>query len=391
MEASIRLGKIRGIEIGIHYTWLVVFGLLTYSLAAGVFPDWYPGWTAGTYWVVGVVASLLLFGSVLAHELGHSVAAQSRGIPVARIVLFIFGGVAQIVEEARRARDEFLIAVAGPLVSLLIGIGSLALWPFAESISEPLGAILRYLGFANLILLAFNLIPAYPLDGGRVLRAFLWGALDSVYRATRIASAVGVFIGFLLIAGGIFLVFRAPLSGIWLIAIGWFLQSAAQQSYQQLMLRRLFEGVRVGQLMDREPVTIAPDVPVDQLVDALLQYNVRSFPVIEHGRLVGIVTLTDVRNTPRSEWASRRVYDLMTPSDRLVTATPEADIERVLRAMVTHDIHQVPVVHDGRLLGLLTRNALLRFLQLRQELMRTPDEIAQMVEKQSRHADLRGD
>ncbi len=391
MDASIRLGKIRGIEIGIHYTWLVVFGLLTYSLAVGVFPDWYPGWAPETYWAVGALASLLLFASVLAHELGHSVVAQSRGIPVASIVLFIFGGVAQIVEEARRAIDEFLIAVAGPLVSVVIGVSSLVLWPIAEGVSEPLGAILRYLGFANLILVAFNLIPAYPLDGGRVLRAFLWGALDSVYRATRIASAVGVLIGFLFMAGGIFLVFRAPLSGIWLVAIGWFLQSAAQQSYQQLMVRRLFEGVRVGQLMDREPVTISPEVPVDQLVDALLSYNVRSFPVIEDGRLVGIVTLTDVRNAPRSEWESRRVRDLMTPFDRLVIATPDSDIESVLRAMALHDIHQVPVVRDRTLLGLLTRNALLRFLQLRQELMRSPEEIAQMVEKRSRPSDLPGD
>lgn len=391
MDASIRLGKIRGIEIGIHYTWLVVFGLLTYSLAVGVFPDWYPGWAPETYWAVGALASLLLFASVLAHELGHSVVAQSRGIPVASIVLFIFGGVAQIVEEARRAIDEFLIAVAGPLVSVVIGVSSLVLWPIAEGVSEPLGAILHYLGFANLILVAFNLIPAYPLDGGRVLRAFLWGALDSVYRATRIASAVGVLIGFLFMAGGIFLVFRAPLSGIWLVAIGWFLQSAAQQSYQQLMVRRLFEGVRVGQLMDREPVTISPEVPVDQLVDALLSYNVRSFPVIEDGRLVGIVTLTDVRNAPRNEWESRRVRDLMTPFDRLVIATPDSDIESVLRAMALHDIHQVPVVRDRTLLGLLTRNALLRFLQLRQELMRSPEEIAQMVEKRSRPSDLPGD
>lgn len=387
MDASVRLGKIRGIEIGIHYTWLVVFGLLSYSLAVGVFPDWYPHWSSSTYWGVGVLSSLLLFASVLAHELGHSLVAQSRGIPVVSIVLFIFGGVAQIAEEARRALDEFLIAVAGPLVSLVIGVGSLVLWPAADQISEPLGAILHYLGYANLILVAFNLIPAYPLDGGRVLRAFLWGALDSVYRATRIASAVGVFIGFAFIAGGIFLVFRAPLSGIWLVAIGWFLQNAAQQAYQQLQVRRLFEGVRVRQLMDADPVTISPDVPVDELVDALLQYNVRSLPVIEDGRLVGIVTLTDVRTTPRDQWPVRRVRDLMTPFEHLVVATPDSDIESVLRAMVARDIHQVPVVRDSTLLGLLTRNALLRYLQLRQQLMRSPEEIANMVEKQSRPSD----
>ncbi len=384
MEASIRLGRIRGIEIGLHYSWLLVFALLTYSLAVGVFPSWYPGWDPGTYWAVGALSSLLLFASVLAHELGHSLMAQSRGIPVVSIVLFIFGGVAQLADEARRARDEFLIAAAGPAVSLVIGLGSLLLWPIVDDFSQPLGAILEYLGWANLILVLFNSIPAYPLDGGRILRAILWGAMRNMLRATRITAGIGVATGFLFMAGGLFLVFRSPLSGIWLIAIGWFLQNAAQQSYQQLVIRRFFEGVRVGQLMDPDPPTITPDLTVDELVDALLTYNVRSFPVLENGRLVGIVTLTDVRQTPRDEWPSRRVRDLMTPRERLITASPEDDLERILRLMAAHDIHQIPVVQDNRLLGLLTRNALLRFLQLRQELARTPDEVAAIYEQRHR-------
>ncbi|WP_448576860.1 CBS domain-containing protein [Thermomicrobium sp.] len=384
MEASIRLGRLRGIEIGVHYSWLLVFALLTYSLAVGVFPSWYPGWSSGTYWAVGALASVLLFASVLAHELGHSLVAQSRGVPVISIVLFIFGGVAQLADEARRARDEFLIAVAGPLVSIVIGVVSLGLWPIVEDISQPLGAIFEYLGWANLILVAFNSIPAYPLDGGRVLRALLWGTLGNVLRATRIAAGIGVAIGFLFMAGGLFLVFRSPLSGIWLIALGWFLQNAAQQSYQQLVIRRLFEGVRVGQLMDPDPPTIRPDVTIDELVDALLAYNVRSFPVVEDGRLVGIVTLTDVRHAPREQWPIRRVRDLMTPRERLITAKPEDDLERILRLMATHEIHQIPIVDDSRLLGLLTRNALLRFLQLRQELGRLPDEVALLYAQRQR-------
>ena len=384
MEASIRLGRLRGIEIGVHYSWLLVFALLTYSLAFGVFPSWYSGWSSGTYWAVGVLASVLLFASVLAHELGHSLVAQSRGVPVIRIVLFIFGGVAQLADEARRARDEFLIAVAGPLVSVAIGIVSLGLWPIVEDISQPLGAIFEYLGWANLILVAFNSIPAYPLDGGRVLRALLWGTLGNVLRATRIAAGIGVAIGFLFMAGGLFLVFRSPLSGIWLIALGWFLQNAAQQSYQQLVIRRLFEGVHVGQLMDPDPPTIRPDATIDELVDALLAYNVRSFPVVEDGRLVGIVTLTDVRHAPREQWPIRRVRDLMTPRERLITAKPEDDLERILRLMATHEIHQIPIVDDSRLLGLLTRNALLRFLQLRQELGRLPDEVAVLYTQRQR-------
>jgi Zn-dependent protease/CBS domain-containing protein len=384
MEASIRLGRLRGIEIGVHYSWLLVFTLLTYSLAVGVFPSWYSGWSSGTYWAVGALASVLLFASVLAHELGHSLVAQSRGVPVIRIVLFIFGGVAQLADEARRARDEFLIAVAGPLVSVAIGIVSLGLWPIVEDISQPLGAIFEYLGWANLILVAFNSTPAYPLDGGRVLRALLWGTLGNVLRATRIAAGIGVALGFLFMAGGLFLVFRSPLSGIWLIALGWFLQNAAQQSYQQLVIRRLFEGVHVGQLMDPDPPTIHPDLPIDELVDALLAYNVRSFPVVEDGRLVGIVTLTDVRHVPREQWPIRRVRDLMTPRERLITAKPEDDLERILRLMATHEIHQIPIVDDSRLLGLLTRNALLRFLQLRQELGRLPDEVAVLYAQRQR-------
>ncbi|GBD20066.1 Putative zinc metalloprotease Rip3 [bacterium HR28] len=384
MEASIRLGRIRGIEIGVHYSWLLVFALLTYSLAVGVFPSWYPGWEPGTYWAIGALSSLLLFASVLAHELGHSLVAQSRGVPVVSIVLFIFGGVAQLADEARRARDEFLIAVAGPAVSVVIGVISIVLWPFVDDINQPLGAVLEYLGWANLILVAFNSIPAYPLDGGRVLRALLWGAMRNVLRATRIAAGIGVAIGFLFMAGGLFLVFRSPLSGIWLIAIGWFLQNAAQQSYQQLMIRRFFEGVRVGQLMEPEPPTISPDLTVDELVDALLVHNVRCFPVVENGRLVGIVTLTDVRHVPRHEWSSHHVRDLMTPRERLITASPDDDLERVLRLMAGHEIHQIPVVDDSRLLGLLTRNALLRFLQLRQELARTPDEVAAIYAQQRR-------
>jgi len=384
MEASIRLGRLRGIEIGVHYSWLLVFALLTFSLAVGVFPSWYPGWSSGTYWAVGALASVLLFASVLAHELGHSLVAQSRGVPVISIVLFIFGGVAQLADEARRARDEFLIAVAGPLVSVVIGIASLGLWPIVEDISQPLGAIFEYLGWANLILVAFNSIPAYPLDGGRVLRALLWGTLRNVLRATRIAAGIGVAIGFLFMAGGLFLVFRSPLSGIWFIALGWFLQNAAQQSYQQLVIRRLFEGVRVSQLMDPDPPIIRPDVTIDELVDALLAYNVRSFPVVEDGRLVGIVTLTDVRHAPREQWPIRRVRDLMTPHERLITAKPEDDLERILRLMATHEIHQIPIVDGSRLLGLLTRNALLRFLQLRQELGRLPDEVALLYAQRQR-------
>ena len=375
MEATVTLGRIRGIPIGIHSTWLIVFGLLTYSLADRVFPARHEGWSAAQYWVAGALASLLLFASVLAHELGHAVVAQARGIPVRRITLFIFGGVAELGEESETPGDEFRIAIAGPAVSVAVAAVAGLLWAATRGVSEHAAAVFAYLASANVLLVLFNLIPAYPLDGGRVFRAALWRGTGSMERATRMAASVGMVIGFLFIVGGIVLVFQATISGIWLVAIGWFLRSAAQQAAQQLVLRRVFEGVRAGALMDREPATVAPGVTLAELVEGyILGRNARGLPVVEGRSLEGIVTLTDVKGVPREEWARLRVRDRMTPRDRLVTVSPETGLDAVLRAMAQRDIHQVPVVRDGALAGLLTRNAVIQFLQLREALPAGPSE-----------------
>lgn len=369
MDASIKLGRIRGIEIGIHYTWLIVFGLLTYSLAAGALPALYEGWTSTQYWIVGALASALLFASVLAHELGHSIVAQSRGIPVRNITLFIFGGVAQLSRESETAGDEFRIAIAGPAVSFVIGIVCLGLWVIVGGTNEFLGAILQYLGAANLILVFFNLIPGYPLDGGRVFRAIVWGVTKDMERATKIASMVGVLIGYLFIIGGIFYVFVQPISGIWLIAIGWFLQNAAEGSYRQMALERTFSGVTVGALMEREPIVVHPDVSLANLVEHyVLTRNVRGLPVVEHDQLVGIITLTDIRDVPRERWAYMTVRERMTPAAKLITVTPSSTLTDALQALSERDIHQLPVVENHTLIGLLTRGAVIRYLQLREEL-----------------------
>lgn len=369
MDGSFKLGRIQGIEIGIHYSWLFVFGLLTFSLARGLLPNLYAGWTTTQYWLIGGLAALLLFLSVLAHELGHSLVAQAKGIPVRSIILFIFGGVASLTQEPRKARDEFQIAIAGPAVSLAIGVVSIVLFLLLERTTEYLAAILLYLGYANLLLVAFNLIPGFPLDGGRVFRAIVWGITNSLQRATKIASTVGVVIGYIFIAIGIFLVFSNPISGIWLIAIGWFLQNAADQSYRQLALERMFEGVTVGGLMNEMPVTVGPELTLEELVDHyVLAYNVRGVPVVQGGQLLGIITLTDIRHTPRREWSQWTVRAKMTPWDRLITVTPETSLQEALQAMAMRDIHQIPVVRDGALVGLLTRSQVIRFLQLRAEL-----------------------
>jgi Zn-dependent protease/CBS domain-containing protein len=369
MEASVRLGTIRGIEIGIHSSWLIVFALLTYSLSESIFPSLYDDWTTTEYWGAGVVASLLLFASVIAHEFGHAIMAQSKGVSVRSITLFIFGGVALLEKESEEAGDEFWIAVAGPAVSVAVAVLAGAAWIAAESLNEQLAGILVYLAYMNVILVLFNMIPAYPLDGGRVFRAILWGATRSLEKATRISSTVGMIIGFLFIGVGVFTVFANPISGIWLVAIGWFLRSAAQQAYQQLTLSRVFEGVRVESLMNPDPVTVTPGVTLDDLVAGyVLGQNVRGLPVVDAGRLAGMITVSDIRDVPQEQWSRRTVGERMTPFDRVVAAAPETGLADALQLMSEQDLHQLPVVRDGRLVGLLTRNALIRFLQLRQEL-----------------------
>ena len=369
MEASVVLGRVRGIPIGIHSTWLIVFGLLTYTLAESVFPDRYDGWSTTAYWVVGAIASLLLFASVLAHELGHAIVAQRRGISVRSITLFIFGGVAQLDAETEEAGDEFAIAIAGPAVSVAIAVVSAVLWFAVREVSEQTGAILQYLASANTVLVLFNLIPAYPLDGGRVFRAFLWQRSGSVQQATRTAATVGMIIGYLFIVFGIFTVFQDTVSGIWLIAIGWFLRSAAEQATSQVAMQRIFQGVTVGSLMDPDPATVSPDISIAELVsDYIMAKNVHGLPVCDAGQLVGIITLTDVRDAPRDEWVRLQVRDQMTPRDELVTVVPESNINQALREMARLDIHQVPVVRNGSLVGLLNRSAVIHYVQLRQSL-----------------------
>lgn len=372
MEASVVLGRVRGIPIGIHSSWLLVFGLLTYSLAARVLPDQYSGWGDATYWVIGAVAALLLFVSVLAHELGHAVVAQAKGIVVRSITLFMFGGVALLDQDSEDAGDEFQIAIAGPAVSVLVAVGSGLIWLALRGASEQIGAIFAYLASANLTLVVFNLIPAYPLDGGRVLRAAIWGSTGSVRRATRIAASFGMVIGYVFIVVGIFLAFRVPITGVWLVAIGWFLRSAAEQSTRQLSLESAFGSARAGTLMDRDPVVVPPDATLQELVDRyILGQNVRGAPVLNGRDLLGIITLTDVKDVPREEWGRLAVRERMTPHARLVTATPTTSLDELLHTMSGRDIHQVPVVSaDGALIGLVTRNAIIQFLELRQALAR---------------------
>jgi len=368
MQGSLRLGTLAGIDIRVHYTWFFAFILIAWSLALGYFPTANAGLGAGTYWVLGVVSALLLFGSVLVHELGHSLVAGARGIRVDSIILFIFGGVSNITKEASTARDEFLIAVVGPLTSLVLA-GLFWLIGQVLPAGTALSAVATYLAFTNLLLGAFNIVPGFPLDGGRVLRSILWGTTGDMGRATRIASYVGQAVAFAMIAWGASRLLAGDLfGGLWTAFIGWFLNSGAESSRQQLTVHNALDGVPVTTVMDASPTVAEPALSVHDFVfEHTLRHGHRALPVVEGGRLVGIVSITDAKHLPHDAWATTPVGEVMTRMP-LKTLAPEADLSAALELMVANGVHQLPIVRDGALLGMLSRSDVMRYMQLGAEL-----------------------
>lgn len=383
-----RLGRAFGVELTVDWSLLIIFTLVFLNLAIGVFPAWHPEWSAPLSFFVALCAAVLFFGSVLVHELAHALMAARHDVPVKRITLFLFGGVAEMDEEPRRPSAELLIAIVGPLTSIVIGAGAIALGGAlanralsdAEVASGsdvlgllsrigPVATLLLWLGQVNLLLGVFNLIPGFPLDGGRVLRALLWQATKDVRKATRWASNVGRGFAWSLMALGAVSLFQGAFGqGIWLILIGWFLNHAAAMSYQQLVARQALEGVRARDVMTRAVAAVSPGLTVDELVrEHLMASEQRAFPVLEAGALRGLVCLEDVRRAPRERWSDVHVSDVMTPTERLVTIGPDEDAERALRLLGQGEFDQLPVVEDGRLLGLVQRRGLMRWLALRGE------------------------
>ena len=369
MESSFKLGRIGGIEIGIHYTWLFAFALVSWSLAAGFFPSNFPGWATSTYWIVGVITALALFASVLVHELSHSFVALARGRGVHSITLFIFGGVSNLTSEAENPKDEFLISVVGPLTSFAIAAACWVLLQVLPLGGSPLEAILDYLAAINVMLGVFNLVPGFPLDGGRVLRSLIWAATGSLRRATEIASYVGQGVGFLLIFAGVSQVLGGNfLGGLWIGFIGWFLNSAAESTRQQQVLQEGLRGARVADVMNPQPPIASPAMSVHEFVfDHVIRQGQRALLVVDGGRLVGLVSITDARKIPQESWATTAVGTIMTPTP-LKTTSPNADVAGALQLMVEESLNQVPVIQDDRLVGLLNRADIMRFLQMRDEL-----------------------
>ena len=369
MRTPLTLGKIAGISIRVHSSWFLVVALVTWSLAGGYYPQEYPGWGTAAYWSVGVITAILFFASVLSHELGHSVVALREGVPVRSITLFIFGGVAQIGREPPTAGAEFRIAIAGPLTSLgLAGIFNLLKLAIA---SNPiLAAPVTYLGRINLMLALFNLTPGFPLDGGRVLRAILWGLGRSFRKATRWASAIGQGVAFLFILFGMSQMFLGDfLNGLWIAFIGWFLNNAAESSYRQIALRDRLVGVAARDVMAQECPTVSGGLRLDRLVDGhILNTGRRCFFVIKNGELQGLITLHNVKRTPRDRWHAVTVRQVMTPVDAVFWARPDEDVWALLQRMDEADVNQVPVMDDGRLVGMITREHLLRYIRIRSQL-----------------------
>jgi Zn-dependent protease len=375
---ALRIGRLLGVELAIHPSWLVIAFLITYSLAVRQFPAQFPGWEPhGLYWVVSAATSALFFASVVAHELSHAVVARRFGLRVSSITLFIFGGAASLEEEPKRARDEALIAAAGPAASLLLGTALLlvgaGLGSGSGSDHGPLEALLSWLGYINLSLGIFNLIPGFPMDGGRLLRALLWKLRRDEFAATRNAAAVGRAFGYLLVLVGVFLAFQPGglFSGVWLALIGWFLSNAAEAAVARMSVERSLRGVKVRDLMDPDPASVGPNETVASLVhDRLLRGEHQSF-LVRHpdGGLAGIVSLPDVRRVPRQAWEATRVTDIMTRFADLLTIAPDAEIEDALRLFAEKPVRQLPVVVEGRqVVGSLTRAGILGVIEARTKL-----------------------
>jgi Zn-dependent protease/CBS domain-containing protein len=366
------VGRIAGIRIGLHPSWLVIAFLVTYSLAVSSLPGTFPGWDPALYWIVAGIIAALFFCSVLAHELSHALVARRFGVQVHDITLFIFGGAANLEHDATTPRAEALIAIAGPASSLLIG-GVLTGIDFF--LTQPqLDAVFGWLGFINITLGLFNLIPGYPMDGGRLVRALLWKIRGDQFGATRAAAAIGRVFGYGLIALGVFLAFQPGglFSGIWLALIGWFLSTIAESAATQVTLEHSLSGVRVSDVMDPEPPSVSPNETVAELVrDRLMRGEHRSY-LVRHddGGLAGIVTLSDVRRVTQENWPMARVTDIMTRYGDLARVGPDDSLEGALNLLQQREVNQLPVVDtDGRsVLGLLTRAGILRMVDTRLKL-----------------------
>ncbi len=379
-RTSIRLGKIFGIEIRLDYSWFIIFTLVTISLFAYFKKEFQ--WDVTTSLVASIAASVIFFASVLAHEMGHSLVARATGVPVHSITLFIFGGVARITKESERPRDEFIMAIVGPAISIALGILFIAVSAVLSLVNESVSQVALWLGGINVALALFNLIPGFPLDGGRVLRSIIWSVTQDFRKATRVSSLIGRGVAYLLILLGVVIlldnarIFRAEQilqvdwkQGLWIIFIGWFLENAAANSYRQVEMRGMMRGHTAREVMITDCPSVPRNLTLGQLAhDHILNTSRRCFPVVDEGRMWGIVTLHDIKKIPQEQRNTTTVDKVMTPSQELKTVGPDDELFDVLTRMTTEDVNQLLVVDGGQLLGMVARDNILSFIHTRAEL-----------------------
>ncbi len=370
MENSIKLGRIFGVEVGIHWSWIFIFFVVTWSFASGVLDHFYPEWSDAQRWTAGALVAAVFFLSVLAHELSHALVSNASGLPVKTITLFVFGGVANLTKEPDRAGTEFRIAVVGPLTSLAMGALFAGAWAVLVPFSDGLAGICANLALINVSLAIFNMLPGFPLDGGRVFRSIVWSRNRDRLRATRLASRVGEWLAYGIMAIGVVSTYLGDFfSGLWFLLIGFFLRNAAAQSYEQLLVERTLSGVTVRDVMRRDVATAPPEMTLHELVEeGVLRRHARCFAIVAAGEFAGLITLTDLRNVPRGRWDTTSVYRAMTPATKLHTVAPGDSLMTVLRMMGEHDVNQLPVLQGRALAGMLDRGDVMRYIQLRRDL-----------------------
>jgi Zn-dependent protease/CBS domain-containing protein len=373
LRGGIPLGKFFGISVRLHWSWFVVFALVTVAWANWYLPESYDNWSTATYWAVGAGISVLLFASVLAHELAHSLVAQAAGIRVRAITLFILGGVSQLDQEPKKPGVEFRMAIAGPGTSIILGGIFWSIYFATRYSSEPLSELAFWSGYINMGLAVFNMLPGFPLDGGRVLRSILWWRSGNLQRATRIAATIGRGFGYLFIFGGILLIlldWRENLySGLWIAAIGWILENAAAGSYQQVVLQDQLRGHKISDAMTRDCLVVSPGLTIEELVNQyILASGRRCFPVVENGRALGLITMQNVKAVPREVRHRRTVMEAMTPMDKLKQVSPDEDLSTAMQLLTDEDASQLLVVENNRIIGMVGRENLLSFIHTRAEL-----------------------
>jgi Zn-dependent protease len=369
MRSHVRLGRVFGVEIGLHYSWVLIALLIAFTLA-GHFEAMHPDWGAGVIWASSILTAVLFFVALTAHELSHALVARAHRLPVKSITLFALGGVAQIEKDPQDARTEFWMAIVGPIASAVIGAGCLFVawtlgWPLFSTPDSPPASVLVWLGYINLSLAAFNMIPGFPLDGGRVLHAILWWITKKADKSLRIAAQVGRIVALLFIALGVGRFFMgAGFGALWMAFIGWFLLDAAGSSYAQMRILEVLRGLRVRDLMVRDCPTVNARENLREFVEEAMTREGRPcWLAEENGRILGIISPREIRDIPRAQWPYRTVYDVMIPVEDMHAITPETPVMEALERMGRENVNQLPVASEGRLEGIISRAAVLGFVQ----------------------------